>query len=467
MGAGGSTLTEDRVKSIIEDEVDLSSYAQSSDYTKTSDLKGYLSPNYVDEIDKADPVSTDVNNETKWVTPKYVNTKLATGNVDPSIVARNLATINSFQPVITEALQESGAFQSGVARNLATEGSFQTAIWNQLSSSTPAGTNFRELLINQMKGVSEFKGARGEKGIDGSFNLDSMTKEIWDPQDNSATSTKGWLTMWCADGNICKVPPKRGGIEFTSGEQVIRGFGTDKVVKVDDHLSLKSGGTINLARDKERELTDSAATDSNKLGLNDAKIRAVIQAGNTPQQVNNSVLEIYGVGGLPAGTNSRVPKKVKMYDDVQVTGKFEVIGNTKLNGDKLDFSDWVFHRTGSDVGNELRIAPVDASGNVNWDNGMFLQRDGTLRVKKIVANEVTSHSGKNLTIRNGAGGSYLQLNGPRFDIKYLGDKGDKSIARFFEPEYPDNMIVFKNPNIDGENQYFYYNKSGQFNHYAK
>lgn len=349
-----------------------------------------------------------------------------------------------------------------MARNLATEGSFQTAIWNQLSSSTPAGTNFRELLINQMKGVSEFKGARGEKGIDGSFNLDSMTKEIWDPQDNSTTSTKGWLTMWCADGNICKIPPKRSGIEFTSGDQVIRGFGTDKVVKVDDHLSLKSGGTINLARDRVTSGTGS-------LGSDDGKIFSKLEGpatNPTDDQVKSSHLAIYGIGRQPASGN-RIPMKIKMYDDVEINGSAQINSNTKIKGDKLDLADWVIHRTGSDVGNELRIAPVDASGNVNWDNGMFLQRDGTLRVKKIVANEVTSHSSKNLTIRNGAGGSYLQLNGSRFDIKYLGDKGDKSIARFYEPEYHDNMIVFKNPNIDGENQYFYYNKDGQFNHYAK
>jgi hypothetical protein len=318
MGAAGSTISKDDVKDIIEDEVDLSSYVKSSDldvYAKSAVLPAL----YVDENDKA-TLDTSNDNDSRWVTPKYVQTKFATGNVDASEVARNLATISDFQPVITNALRDNTTFQSGVARNLATVGTFQTAIWNNISGEV--GSTFRSDLIARMAGDSRFKGPRGDNGPAGTFNNAAIQANLW----NGTGEGEGKKVMWCADGELCQVPVGKKGIQFTGVDQVISGYSASttepKVVKVDDHLYLKPGGEINFVRDGSKE-TSTNSNITGSYGRDDGRIKVRENTGTTDSDYRSAELEIIGIG-KKLSDGKRVPRKIKMYDNVEIISDLKV-----------------------------------------------------------------------------------------------------------------------------------------------
>jgi len=318
MGAGASTLSKDDVKDIVEKEIsniDLSTYAKASEldsYAKSAALSAL----YVDENDKA-TLDTSNDNDSRWVTPKYVQTKFATGNVDASEVARNLATISDLQPVITNALRDNTTFQSGVARNLATTGAFQAAIWTNISGEP--GSTFRSDLIARMAGDSRFKGPKGDNGPAGTFNNAAIQANLW----NGTGDGEGKKVMWCADGELCKVPAGKKGIQFTGGDQVISGYSANttdpKIVKIEDHLGLKPGNEINFIVGGDKN-----ANNGGSYGPDDGRIKVRQSNGTSDDAIASAELEITGIGKRLSTKNERMPRKIKMYDDVEIVGKLKV-----------------------------------------------------------------------------------------------------------------------------------------------
>jgi hypothetical protein len=248
------------------------------------------------------------------------------GGVNPSAVASNLALNPDFSPILTEALGTNAAFQIGVAQNLATSGNFQTAVSSFITGTEQEAQNFRTNLIESMAKDVRF---RGPQGAQGTFNVNAMERELKDKR-----------TLWCADGELCKVPSAKGtGIQFTGGDQIIQGFAstaTDpKVVKLDDHLALNASGSIDFARNLTRE---EGVTNSENIGKLDGRILANFPAGNQPEAIDGTALEIHGISKPQAEARRKL---VKVYDDIQVMGGgFKKFPDLRENNDKGGRNDW-------------------------------------------------------------------------------------------------------------------------------
>jgi hypothetical protein len=132
------------------------------------------------------------------------------------------------------------------------------------------------------------------------------------------------------------VPAGKKGILFTSGDQVIHGFGsgTDpKVVKLDDHLSLPKGGSIELGRGATR------GTEQGNIGTEDAKIKSTVADGHLLTNAQSSSLDIYGVGKRYVdGTSVKtLPRQIKLYDDVIINGNLKVKNYTGIDGNHTTY----------------------------------------------------------------------------------------------------------------------------------
>jgi hypothetical protein len=335
MGVGGSTISEDRVNEIIDEKIgdfltpsDLTSYAKSSDlgpYLKSDIAKGL----YVDESDRANVSTTSDTDDTKWVTPKYVTNKVQTGNINTSTVATYLGRNTEFRDAFISPLSRNNEFRGGVADALAPNATFVSGMFDQFQTQTPSATTFRTNLArettNFLKQDPKFlRDTKGEKGDAGTFDNDNVEENLWNKGNHDATKGYGAKVMWCADGELCKVPLSKKGVEFTSRNQTIKGF--NDIVNIDGHLELQNGKAINFARDAVK------TPQLGGIGQDDAKIIAHLATdANHAAQVEKSALQIYGIGRQKADGTPRKPK-IMMFDDVEIAGNNTVFGNIINHG---------------------------------------------------------------------------------------------------------------------------------------
>lgn len=362
MGAGSSTLTTTDVNRIVDDkgfvkESDLIPLAKRDEVL----LKSQASGLYVDESDKASS-STQKDADNKWVTPKWVSENIITSTINETTVAQKLGDNSTFRNSLITPLAQNVTLQSGIAGGLlvdSNKSNFISALHDQFVISD----TFKKALSETLTSNEEYKKAL--QGPAGTFSASAIEQNLW-----SGTGVgEGKKVMWCADGDICKVPVGKTGIQFTGGDQVILGFAANatdpKVVKVDDRLALKRGNSIEFARDSSKGVNTVG-----DIGETDARILATVMDGTDNTAVQGSSLEIHGVGKLPVGTGATRRKQVRIFDDLVVGGN--IIMGTE-NGKRL-----IIHRNATE--NTFHIAPDNADGTWAWNKEFKISRNGNLTI---------------------------------------------------------------------------------------
>jgi hypothetical protein len=332
------SLTENDVKDIIDDNVDLNNYLRTAD----------ANTNYLNKVSDKVSLSTNNNDDTKWVTPQYVTTKIGSGNINTSTVSTFLAASPVFSKTFRDTVINDNTFQGSLANNLAASNDFINGIYAKFNTTETENVfrnNLKDSLITSLKADTGFiESARGPRGQDGTFNNASIKTNLW----NGTGNGEGKKVLWCADGDLCQVPIGKTGIQFTEAAQKIVGYGatttSPKVVYIQDHLGVSKTGSINFASDR-------TTTGQGSLGTDDAIIKTVIKNDvNNPTDgdINDSYLSINGIGRMK-GDGSRVNKKIQLNDDVTVNGNLKVNGTIELGGKQLHLGDGWFIQVGGNL----------------------------------------------------------------------------------------------------------------------
>jgi hypothetical protein len=263
----------------------------------------------------------------------------------------------NFRTIVSSNLGENSSFHTGIVNNISTHGGFlssMTNILNQTSGSGKivrdniadsiglnrtfgnlvgdfldtntffatnvlarinegtVGSTFKDAVADRLKTDGVFRNSiKGDKGESGTFDMTTAERELWGggTAGNTAGTLAGSKVMWCADGNVCKVPTMRGGIEFTTGDQVIRGFrqnaNSPRVVKVDGHIEMNNSQVL--------QAKNSSGTTEGVLW---------------PRWSDNKTYFNYGSAGLVVrNNNSQVAMEIDNNRDMNVNGKISATGD--------------------------------------------------------------------------------------------------------------------------------------------
>ena len=423
MGAGGSTLTKSDVNDIIDEQEfvkasDLAGYAKTTslaDYAKITSLADYARAGELNSYAKLTALSEYLNKTTdkvsdttlktdnsKWVTPKWVTDNAVTANVSETTVAQKLADNSTFRNNLITPLSESVRLQTGIATGLLNDDN-KSNFLSSLNAEFTTSDQFKTELANTLTSNEVYRSAL--RGQPGSFNSATVQRVFWSGGSIGGTATEdGSKVLWCADGDLCKVPKIKKGIVFTGDDQILSGSGESgfKTVKIDDHLAFNMGGTIDLTRNKA-----VIGTGTGSLGPNDGKILANIEkpdATATNAQMENAALEIHGIGRLK-GDNNRIPKKIKMVDNVEVGGDLVVKGNIIMgteNGKRI-----LIHK--NTVNNDFHIAADKNDGTWDWDNQIILNRSGQLNINNNVTITSSGHEAIRIKPKHNANWNYIRF----------------------------------------------------------
>lgn len=398
MGAGGSTLTTTDVNNIINNkkfakESDLGSYAKASDlgsYAKASDLTNYLNKT-ADKVSETTP-KTDT---TKWVTPKWVSDNAVAVSTNETSIAQKLADNSSFRNALILPLSESANLQSGIATGLLSSDNKSNFI-TSLNAEFTGSDQFKNSLAEVLTSNESYRSAL--RGRDGTFNAATIQRNLWD-----GTGTgEGKKVMWCADGDLCQVPVGKSGILFTGGDQVLQGSGSVANVNINDNIQLKSGGTIQFARNAGKG--EKVAGD---IGSTDARILATVVDGTTDTAVKGSSLEIHGVGKLSAAQGATRRKQVKIFDDLEVTGKLK-LGSYTFEIEKADDKEHLFIKRDNDTiarfSNDWDRQVIYNTPN-DRSKYFYINKEGNFGLIGTPGNVATSNQGRDINVNT------LQFNG--------------------------------------------------------
>lgn len=173
------------------------------------------------------------------------------------------------------------------------------------------------------------------RGPSGSFTSPDVVRRVMEPQ-----------TMWCAGGQLCKIPSGTGGTDGTRGSlgivlnpsQAIYGTAGSNIVNIRDNVQLP--GYVQFVTQNDLEASDSTIT-TGRFGRSDAQIKMTNntdQTFDTLRRAQNSQLEIYGMAKAfdqSGATGNVVPtrgsRRIKMYDDVVITNKLAVGQKTEID----------------------------------------------------------------------------------------------------------------------------------------
>lgn len=147
-------------------------------------------------------------------------------------------------------------------------------------------------------------------------------------------------TMWCATGDYCEVPTGKKGLVLREDQNIV-GFGAEnnKIVRIEDHIALKSNKSIDFADEVEAQAHDIPAsqikihTRSMRNGIKDGTIMAKFdKVADNEVNAKNSSLDIYGIAKSYGG--NRYPRQVKVYDNLEASGT--------IKAEKLEIGPWKF-----------------------------------------------------------------------------------------------------------------------------
>jgi hypothetical protein len=98
--------------------------------------------------------------------------------------------------------------------------------------------------IPGMSGKDGKDGNEGARGIRGPDGPEGKTGPLGPIGEVSKDFMKG-NTLWCADGELCKIPNSKKGIDFGYGGSKISDFG-NLTLETDDNIDIKIGGSTKL-----------------------------------------------------------------------------------------------------------------------------------------------------------------------------------------------------------------------------
>lgn len=249
--------------------------------------------------------------------------------------AQKQAAYDAMQITLGDYMSTNTVFAEKVGQELVNN---QTIVDTVISNVDGAGTNSRliKTLADKLTSTPSYKIAL--KGPPGSIASPEVIQSTIQPK-----------SMWCADGNTCKIPD-------------------DKYVT---KLRVKAGDAVDFAADApSQDITQTPNADSrgtSPAGL-DGTIVGKYNNANTLDAAKASVLEIHGIGRPYPDTTGqkRMPKQVKIYDDVTVGGKLKVNGNSITSAD----ANWLTISNGAGTAN-LQVAGNDikVNGGLNIGGG--------------------------------------------------------------------------------------------------
>ena len=160
--------------------------------------------------------------------------------------------------------------------NLASEIGKNNSIIENLNSKLAASTTLQDKVADALSSNDKYKERiRGPKGVDGSIgDQASLESNLFD---------KG-NTMWCADGELCKIPQGKKGIDW--------GYGASKIIDdaqlrimTDDNIHFHVGNKEALHIDSNRVKTDRL--DIGGWTIQEEGNHLVFKRGNAQQGAGN------------------------------------------------------------------------------------------------------------------------------------------------------------------------------------
>jgi hypothetical protein len=234
--------------------------------------------------------------------------KAAASGIEYSKLAEAINKETNYRQNLAVAIAQN---PNDLGKNLADEIGKSNSIIENLNSKLAASTTLQDKVADTLSSNDKYKERiRGPKGADGSIGDQAALK--------SNLFDTGY-TMWCADGEFCKIPDKKKGGEIGG-------------IRFSDKFSSYPN------EQRNGKWTSEISNDTDV----DKKLMIV---------------------GNKSGGGAR---RVGIWDELQVHGEFGVDKETKLKGDVTigNKNKWILHTPGDKPA--LHIAPWD---NNEWDWG--------------------------------------------------------------------------------------------------
>jgi hypothetical protein len=237
--------------------------------------------------------------------------------LDYEKIAKKITDVSDYNQKLADAISKNpGSLGEGLAKSISSN---QTALKN-ISSGLQDNTTFAQTLSSSLTNdAAVFRSAlRGDKGPPGeiSKSKEAVKAGLYDSK----------YTMWCADGDFCKLPDKSKGIDW--------GYGGSKIYD-DGQLNIESDDNIYFKTDKKNRMT---------VNNNGVSIDGNLKTGGIVGGDDGTTF-ITGYGGMYAGFGDWGKMKA---GDTNAMDEFEkkAYGLTR-NGIKL--GDWKIETDGDRI----------------------------------------------------------------------------------------------------------------------
>lgn len=219
-------------------------------------------------------------------------------------------------------------------------------------------------LVNKLKNFPEFKGPKGDQGEKG---------EKGDVGSIDSDANKAFLrgnSLWCADGELCKVPQGKKGLDW--------GYGGSKIiddaqlkVETDDNIFLRTGNK------------DKIHIGPSHIQFYDANTHVRIDDEWGGLSVKNPQGNWTHFGHKHAGKNNWIRGDTQVDGTLAVpngvVGDMRVHGTNIILGGAQDKNRWILHAPNDDR-RGLWIAPGNGSDNWDWGKATSMFSNGVLGI---------------------------------------------------------------------------------------